>query len=504
MTGAVWLLDVRLDGRVYRWASEPAEVVDLAGATWVYLHGLGDLTGAVGAVGAITVHDPDVDWATHGPLLDGSPATLRRWVPGTLLEDAEVYAAGEVVAEWSAPDAPVLLEIVRRPGTLGSPVPAATARVDATTWPTGAGVVGQVGATYPVILGYPGYTAEGTTYAVVPAPVAEWSTTSATVILADDPDVATTSVVIANDDRETEDTYTTTGASDLLGQGVRAVVLSSGDDAYPSTATSSLLAGYSPTGGGGPARAAYDVLRYLLTRWGGDSVDWARLGECQDVLEGLQVDTWIETPMADPWAWVEATLLADLPLVLRTSARGRYLAGRPWTVDPRRTVGALEVGVDVWRSTLYARAGAPVNEIVVDGRVDRDGWALARIVLTGDLQRVATGPTSAAQYVHVVSSPACALSVARYGVRPAEEPTLVDWTWDVGTLLRVAQHRADRDALPAILATYEVAGDVPWREGDQVELTDPDAAWVSRLAIVDEEPVRGTSTTITLRIPEAL
>lgn len=508
-----WLLEVEV-GRVYRWAVERLEVDG-----HVYRAGLEELTVADGATSVrVRVTDPAVRWARVAPLVHASRLVLRRWAEGTALDAAEVVVAGAVDSvEWDTDDAPVVLTAtIDDPLVRGTTVPGPLARSGALTWPEAGSTLGDEGVSYPVIFGYPGYSGSEPPYACVPVALAQWSASrsSTLAIVAEDPDAPITACYLHNEPAGAGASQTVARRSDLLGRALRVATFATSASGYPATATEarSLFAGYSPAGGGGP-RTAYDVLVYLLRRWGADTYEPDRLSELEGHLDGYVVDSWIDQPMASPWEWIERVLVPDLPVVVRVGPTGRrYLAPRVWRASPEAVVGSLVVDRSCSPASTVRVETVPYNEFTAEFREDRLGTYQARVIATGrdealevdDVLPLTDAPVStSSQSVILLRSGRCRDSRALYGHRPAP-PLVVDWTWDEGTVLRVLEDRIEREAIPALITRYTVRGAIRWRlrEGDVVELTDAPRELEGRLAVVHEAPVAGTDeTTITLRIP---
>jgi hypothetical protein len=501
-----WLLELELDGRVYRWSVERQEVEDASGQTWVYRAGLEDLETAEGDEPTVSVVDESVDWPALGPEVDGRPAVLRRWEEGTALEEAQVVARGVAVSvRYGARYESIGLTIAEVVGleSLGVSFPDAAAMVTVEAW--SAPGLGDEGWVYPVIFGYPGWDG-ATSNAVVPVPLGRTGAlvTTDRIVVCEDGEQDITEVLIANATTNTEAAETVIRIVDLLGRPIR--VAHFGADATPRPADEDtrdeLFAGYYPDGGGGP-RSAYEAFTYALRRWGPSSVDWGRLPEVRDLLGAYQVDTWVDQPQSDPWAWMESTFLGDLPVSVRMAARGRYLVPRRFRADPARVVGVLEAGRDGERSSgVEVDSASLVNEFSGLYRRSRDGAWLGQLVLTGQAGRVLGAPGVTAPVIVRAYRP-CLSSGARYGLRQDPDgPLECDWTWDEGTLLRLLQDRADEFALPASFVEYELEGDTRFREGDDLLLVDEEMGWDELPAIVDEPPVVGGGrSTVRLRIP---
>lgn len=508
-----WLLELTIDGRVYRWSSPTGVVLD---DDTEYQPGLSALTSALGMDSQpVVISDPSIDWPLLATEIDGGTATLRRW-------DGEhqpvTYVSGEArLTSYGTRQDPVEVQIVRRPGsTLGTRVPDPLARVSSDTWPdggTGVGVVlGDEGRAYPVILGYPGWNAEAVSLTpVVPVPLAQWFTSESGtfVIVAEDGSQAIDSVKILNQATGGFHLETAASTRDQLGRLVRYAFFSSNSSAYPVSPNDSrdLYAAYGPTIGGGGPRSAYDVLVYLLRRWGPGSVDWSRLPEIRDRLAPYLIDTWIDDSQGTPWDWFQGTILGELPFEVRSSERGLYLVERRYVADGSRRVGVLDVdnGDAAIEGVCELSADGPTNEFVGQFRPGREGDWLGQVLLTG-----ADGLTSAASTgvdvkTTVVRSGLCSASLARYGPRPLESPVQIDWTWDLGTMLLVLQRKVEALAFPARLVTYRLGPEgADLLEGDEVTLTDTAHGFDGIGAIVDGPPEVGSATvSVQLRIPRA-
>lgn len=511
-----WLLDLYLEGRVYRWSISPLEI----DGDHVYRGGLGDVQAEVGTQSVtVQVTDPSVRWTQLAQHAQGARATLRRWLEGTVYDAAVVVASGSIVGvDWDRDDAPVSLALgASTSATLGNPLPDPLARTGELTWPqasTGS-TLGDIGAPYPILFGYPGY--EGaTTYAIMPVPLAQYDVTRSdtVVIVSEDPDAQLTSVLLRNDALAAEATQSCRRVSDLLGKQVMVADFGTSSVGYPfsATATRQLFVGFAPSTGGGVARSAYDVITYLLRRWGPDTVEWRRLGEVRALLELYQVDSWIDASVPDPWTWIESVLLPDLPVAVRVGATGlRYLSPRYWTPSEDRVIADLNVDeqeiAPAGRITLE-RPG-PTNEFIADFREDRAGVYRARVIATGgdgtDLGVVpstAPGATST-QSVTLLRSARCIDSRSRYG--PVRSPPQeVDWTWDEGTVIRVLEDRIAREAIPALLTQYALGERIRHRfqENDVIRITDTDRGLTDAVAVISEPPLVGSERTIiTVRVP---
>lgn len=510
-----WLFELELEGRVYRWSVGPLVVDGIS-----FRGGLDDLQVESGtATVTITVTDGAIPWVELAQHAQGARATLRRWLVGTAYAAAVVMVSGTVGSvSWDRDDVPVSFDIsAQSSAILGNPLPDPLARTGSLTWPlaTTASTLGDVGVPYPIVFGYPGYEGAGT-YAIMPVPLAQWDATRAETlaVVSEDPDAPITSVLLRNDAVAAEATQDCGRVTDLLGKQVMCADFGAAATGYPAsaTATRQLFVGFTPSTGGGVARSAYDVISYILRRWGPDTVEWRRIGEVREVLEPYQVDTWIDAGVPDPWSWLEAALLKDLPVAVRIGASGRrFLVPRYWRPSSDRVVASLDVDeheiAPAGRVTLE-RPG-PTNEFVADFREDRGSVYRARVVATGgdgtDLGAVPTAaPGSASgQSITLVRSGRCIDSRSRYG--PLRSPPQeIDWTWDEGTVIRVLEDRIEREAIPAIVAQYALGERIrhDFQENDVIRITDPERGFAGILCVIHEPPLIGSDNTIiTVRIP---
>jgi hypothetical protein len=164
-----WLLDFTIGGRLYRYSTSRAEVVDASGRTLLYLSGL--VPFELGAGGALDeqgfqVIDNAADWcglAARGIRFEGGAATLRWWRTGDSFERAYTVIDGVLRdPELGDPEAmgSLVASVIAITGADVSFAPQST--VSRTTWiyePTGDAIYDDSieGATYPLVFGYPGY-----------------------------------------------------------------------------------------------------------------------------------------------------------------------------------------------------------------------------------------------------------------------------------------------------------------------------------------------------------
>jgi hypothetical protein len=248
--------------------------------------------------------------------------------------------------------------------------------------------------------------------------------------------------------------------------------------------TSSLYGGYHPDSGGGP-RTAYEVVEYVLRRWG-RGTDFGRLRSVRDLLSGYLVDTWIDENVSDPWTWLQQALIPDLPVVRRRGHGGQYLAAQNWAPTAADAIGSLSATTrQIIRAGGMEYKSPTQNEFSANIQKNSAGDPLTRVWLVGDTVHLATG------------TPVCRLSQTRYGVMRGDTAE-IDWTWDPATAGRVLAWKAHRDALPTRTIQYDTEEDI--REGETYLLTDESMALDAVPAVVSEPPLVGRTTRVTLRM----
>ena len=323
-----WLLEINA-GRVFRFTDKATAVITKENGDVVeFVSGLGTLTlgtslGAEASLGfqidsGLPVRTDLLNWAhlrAEGVDMEERKGTLRRWFPGQLLEEAQVWLRGVTMdARYAFPDAHpgrLTISLERRP-TKGRPIPNPQQRVDASTWPVRTGALAVVdpiieGATYPLILGAPGHVPGGTVgSAVTPALLVER-------VPASDDDrllialgrVQAKAVRLYDLTAGTVDTRTVRTMEDLLGQLVSYV------DLVGSTVTAveghKYYIGWFDDGGttfgggtidtrtGRMVRSAVDHITFLL-RLNGTEVDLGRMESLNPLLRSYKFDVMVNTP----------------------------------------------------------------------------------------------------------------------------------------------------------------------------------------------------------------
>lgn len=491
MTDAVWwLLEVQVDGRVLRYSQTELLVLDEAGRSYVYRAGLSDLSVAVGEEEVeVEIVDGSVDWPLLAAAIEAGPCVLRRWSDGQLLEDAQVYTSGLAtgVAHGSR-DEPIGWVIGQPLGDeteLGRQLPDTFAVIAEETWTA----PNEEGLYYPLVFGAPGRNGEENPRAVMPVPAA---IRTVAIICQFPPNQKANSVEVRNDEIDTSATLTTSIATDKLGR--RLVTLPISGAVLPATDTEApkLYVGFNvpPMG----VRSAWEVIEFLLRRYGPETADWDRLIREADGLSAYQVDSWIDDVVENPWDWIEG-FIGDLPYEVRRTQRGRYLERQRFVPTGDRVVLTAAVGQNAERDGGRQRSvEGPFTEYPVLYRPGITDEYEGRLVVTGSdgLQGVpsfvSAPASSTTELVKVVQDGRLARAQARWGVRQREAIEL-DWTWDSGTALAVADWHIERESVPQWLSSYWIRDGHQLEVGDEVLMTDPEFGLIDEPMIVDEPPV---------------
>lgn len=513
----IWLVDIDIGGRTYRYATQACEVTDASGNTYAYAEGLADPAVSYAAAygsGEVSIGlriDDDVDWAgvvTDGTPLARRPGVLRRWTPGTLLERARVVLRGLTSRpRWGAAGEGLNLSLTRSPAVQTRTVPDTQAVVSETTWPEAA--EGALGRTYPVVIGAPGHTEDADPYPVVPVPQVKYSTS----VLGDYGVIwlggHATRARLAVADAETgewvyEERYLDVLLQDGLGRPVAGTVqgypaLSGGtlppsDPAYVGEIGSpddEYYAGFRDDdywGGGlrsrhgGLLRGAGDVIDWVLSEFYTGPVDFGRVSDVRSRLNRYKIDTWIDAPV-NIWEWLRREVLPLLSVELREGVAGLYPAILRYDLteaDCRSHLDAdPETGWVTRSSEVEETDDDIINEVTIRFRPGRGGsseWLEQRIIgADASIRRYAAGAPSGGFKLQadgdVIGLPICAQSQATWGVLATEIEAHA--VWDPATAVQIACDMATRRALPRMRVRY--MGDVEHLEvGEGVLLTDPD------------------------------
>ena len=501
----IWLLDIEVGGHVYRYATEAVEVEDVQGREHVYLEGLSEPSvpfGSVLGVGDASVAVElvtEVDWALlveRGHALERCSATLRRWYPGRTLDRAKVVIRGLTEApSHGAQGEALTLSIVRSMREQTASVPPPQAVVDATTWPvTALHAIPDniIGATYTLVIGYPGDDGSALPVCVVPVPQAEWvagTLTNKVIWLGDS---VGTSVRLQRTPSAggspVESTVTIAAMDDLLGREVAYVLVAADDvDAeYRIGFRSASTWGGGIDYQGSTLRGAGDVIEWVLGQYDG-LVDWGRLAAVKAYLNAWKIDTYINAGV-NLWSWLESEVLPLLPVEMREGSLGVYPAVIRYDLTARDAVAhldATEGSGRVQRESPVTTLADIANEITVEFRPGGESGStwLARRVLSAEAGFLSGDDATDTTDDRVLASRLCGESQKRYGVRSIR--IQAGAVWDTTTALLVAQHIAARQAWPRRVVRYSGTASLEEIEiGDCVTLTDPELHLDAAVAIV--------------------
>lgn len=517
----VWLLDLDVGGRVYRFASEGVIVSDADGESYRYESGLGELsitlTGGAAKSLPVTL-STDVDWAlieARGQSLELQSAIVRRWFPGTVLERATVIIRGLTEgAEYETQYDPMTVTIVRSPSRDSKLVPDAQAVVDSSTFPravTGYSIGDKAqGAAYPLIIGAPGHDPKAANpKPAVPALAADFQAglDDSTLLIADRRIQAST-VVLENASLHNFSTAVPVlQREDNLGRVYSYVDFSSavaqlgeeGDEYWVGFQADT-------TYGGGTmyrgelVRGAGDVIRFLLEEHSNIDYDRGRFDAVADWLNQYKIDGYINARQ-EAWAWIEAEILKWLQVVVVDGVDGIFLRPVDYGATTTDAVMWLRSPGNVERVGALAKIREPIyNEFAFDYRAQRGG---SKYFDRRMLSAQSGGLSGFGQYLgtvtdeRVYASYLCAYSQADFGIRPWNGASKS--IWDDATAGLILQGMAERYTYPKRSARYVGGSELEVLERGQVVIvTDAEVYLDEHIAIVDGVTITGAQVALDL------
>tara|TARA_Y100001973_G_scaffold42653_1_gene63634 strand:- start:799 stop:2523 length:1725 start_codon:yes stop_codon:yes gene_type:complete len=559
---AVWLLDVEIDGRTYRYTSAASaqQVTTDTGLSYLYAAGMSDLrlTSANDAA-AVQIID-GTDWAalfSAGASMEGGRATLRRWWSGLTHEQAHVWATGNARgAEYGERGEPLIFTIESGASVdtdFLMPANSAAYRPlhygpDRAGGPTYDIYPESEGLPLPIVIGYPGDLGDDNSLAVVPIVLTDWPTSG--VPAATDLDTSRCSVSIGRIDATTVyvkerdkfpngPTYTATiqhatqatvsnaeettydvayidfSGNDSAGNPSRSILPATVD----SDSKAAFYAGFKPSTGGGLSNpyapgtlsGAGDVIIWALRTCGASMrVDYDRLQELRPVLNNYRIDTFINDTELRALDWLRSVVLSILPVVETTTDNGWSLAYLDWCASEADALGTLVADRDVFRasSARVINAGDLVSEVTVTFRSRESAGYPAhadRTIVNPDLYVKRDRSALVGQPNNYYPDRIAKISAARYGLRKTEIE--LDQTWEDATALRIARDVLKAQGLAILGVTYQAATDTLERArvGDVWLLTDEGMGWTERIAIVTEINVGGNEPpALTFALPDPL
>ncbi|NRA04200.1 MAG: hypothetical protein HRU00_16530 [Myxococcales bacterium] len=408
----VWLLDVEVSGRVYRFSDRQVEATTEAGDVLLYRTGLSELIYSTSANGAVDLSIPvqvssGVLW---GELVEDdyrverAPATLRRWNVGTPFEASRIIVDGRVEGVRYGGQLEPISFSIRRPGNNnGGTIPSGGMVIDETTWP-GVGRTSFeidpkiIGAYYPIVLGSPGVDPSGTPVASTEALAVEVEITpvpnDTEKLLIAGHLVVSTSVTIYD--------YTDAAApeaasclvqttEDLAGRTVSFVTPNDPLVQFTSPIIQGRVyyAGWQDGGGLrnpfglGAIRGAGDIIEWIITRWTSLQFDASRFEPVKALLNLYLIDCWINDPI-DPVEWLMSALIPLLPAVPRNGVDGLYFEIRRPGLTKADAVFHFDTSKNCDRtSEIEIVDDDVVNEITVEYCPDRVTGRFRRRVIVG-------------------------------------------------------------------------------------------------------------------------
>lgn len=521
---AVWLIDLDIGGRIYRFASEKVFVANVAGDRFSYESGLSPLSIGLdnaNATKSLTVTlNTGVDWAlikARGQPLELQPAVVRRIFPGQRLERATVIVRGLTESPvYSAKDDPMQIAIVRSPSRDAKLIPDANAVIDASTFPrvsTGYSIADKAeGLAYPVVLGAPGHDpTHGDPRPASPALAADFQVglSDSTLVIADRK-IAALTVLLEN--------------STLHNFGVNVPVQSREDNlgrvySYVDFTTAPQMLGGEgdeywvgfqddAVFGGGSihrgkmVRGAGDIIRFLLEEHSNIEYDRGRFEAVADWLNKFKIDSYINARQ-DAWAWIESEILRWIQVVPVDGVDGLYLQPVNYGATKQDAVMWLSTEVGprkVKRAGQLTTLREPIlNEFTFEYRKPRDGAKyLDRRILTGhayNLNQIEFYP--GLQDRRIIASHLCRRSQADYDVRPWKGAS--GSIWDDATAGLILQGLAERYSFPKRAARYTGGLELEVLErGDVVVLDDAPVHLSEHICLVENRLVSADEISIDL------
>jgi hypothetical protein len=498
----VWLLDLDVNGHVFRFATIQADVTDADGNGYRYEAGLEDFdlprsqAGANASIG-VTVTS-SVDWPAllaTGATLERAPAVLRRWYAGLPLERARVVLRGLAVAsEYGAVDEPIALSIRPLPAEQADVIPWPQARVDSSTFPTLAPNYAPdekiEGSAYPIVIGAPGNNPGGVALATTPGLMVNFrqNRRDSQVMIAGHR-VEATDVYLADlTDSPIGDIRPVSLATDQLGREYAYVDFNQPSGLNP-TPDRAWYVGWEVGGGGlvgndgNALRGAGDLILYWLRRFTRIPYDQARLSAELERLNRYQIDTVINAEV-NAWDWLEKNVVSLLPVLALQSAEGLYYRVVDWRAGREDSIAALSADRrQIRRLTPVRTNGAPVyNEVAIEFAPFATSRRYRRKRIISRQAGEVAEPTPE-QDTRILSDRRARLSQDLYGVKPFAIKTSA--VWDTATAVRIARDVIAKNALPKRQIGYEGGSELEAFDiGDIVTVTDSEIALADAPAIV--------------------
>lgn len=533
----IWLLDLEITGRIYRFATEAVNVTDRNGLSYFYSAGLGDLDlshvesqGLDYAQGVQIISE--VDWAklvSQGHILESQKAILRRWYEGQKLEEATVFLRGRTeFSEYGDPGRPDVLElsIARKLDQDGFMIPSPQGVMDDKTWPvrTSSAFIlpeNSKGRSYPFIIGYPGIMPSGDPEPATPAFNAEWfdgnvefralvsgheteasrSGGAVTVYDLDPPNplpgsqvrYESRNIFSTEDKLGTEISYFNNTASNL------------GDTAGKWGPGIKFGVGWSTHGGLlnprtlKPFRGAGQLLIYLMEKYTDIDLDLARMEAEAVFFDPIKIDTHINERV-NVYEWLTSQLVPLLGAVQRTSSQGiywQYIRLDAKKQDATFSINTAHSGTRRNSSILYV-TNDPINELTLDYGYNVLGKYIKRASFTSALKRLSRKDTTVKiNDDRVYPDMLCTKSQAIYGVK--SELIQSSLIWDEATAFEILRRRIRARALPKRSVQVSVQEKFSSLQLGSVGLfTDSELSITEEVVLLDDIQITANETLLTL------
>jgi hypothetical protein len=509
---AQWLLDIDLNGRVFRFATQHVEVTDGDGNVIVYRAGLSGLqvSRSAASVAVTVASDEDANWAeleARGIDLASGTAILRRWYEGQDLETAEAVITGRVGSpEYGPVPRPLTFSIVDSSALDACIIPPPEMVVDEATWPVTGGYVVDDPAyneVYPLVIGYPGgqdHPILTLSNAATPAPLVEYAggalTWAYSKLLISGHAVEATSVRVYDlSDGIYEDLDVSTMA-DGRGRTISYVDFSPAATlrAYQGHA---YACGWLPTYGGGLKwrghllRKAGELLVYLLTEnlFGTGEHVKVRVDVGAQEAQRAYLDRWmidcVIDSATDVLSWIRAHLLPILPMREVRGQNGVYFAAWRWDATSKDAVMTLDA--DLGQVELVDRVRTAPTEVYNEFRLQfarrlPSGYGRTRTLSS---EADDNDSTIRASYLCRISQQREEARTGRSGVRAMEHQS--DVLWDPTSADLTLSMWAYQYALPPRPVSFRGGPELEaLRIGAVVLVSHAGLYWSERVALVED------------------
>jgi len=486
----VWLLEINVAGRIWRWASDPITVThEREGKTYTYQTGIEpefaeqfELLSESATLQAIPFElfwpESAAELSSRGFDFSAGTGELSLIFDGEDYETRRVLAKGSIDApEIGYDDEPVNFSVkdngYQDLGNMLSP----TALVGPLTFNVSITDPASQGRYYPLILGSPGKITNAELTRTTGSPALGIVSSGSDLLVLAVGNTAASSVVLVNQTDDTTSTVAIVPITDALGQ---TVMIHTGATNY--SHGDAMFARWTGDGGGvargdDPNTAmdgAGEILIYALKK-STLTVDYAAFEAVSGVLNQYKIATYIDQPVA-PWEWIQGSLLPILPISIVSGPSGlRPILWRPYATNDDVVASLVEGVTATLLSPIQFESSDVVNQMQVK-------YALR--VDTGEyLLDVAVGPEGVSLGSSVTTNVYATSSYQLYGLKQGKMETPV--VYDKATATRIAADQVRARAFRRRTVSVSVGWRMGWLElGDLVELTAPSYYLESQLCTI--------------------